>query len=154
MVAAWNGVVCQLQFASIRLDYQNHCIWMSNSGVMHLWGVTPLSCAVWCPMCVLSDVWCVCCSSAGCETSLYRLSYALSYVLGLVSAYNYCDLHKVKLTQKLDLLEWKYFTGSMPFLTPKHCFKTCSGLETLTSITIFKECGVKTSSGRQEHSII
>ena len=35
------------------------------------------------------------------------------------------DLEKLKLMQKLDLLEQKYFTWSMPLLTPSHSFQTC-----------------------------
>ena len=34
------------------------------------------------------------------------------------------DLQKLKLTEKEDLLEQKYFTGSMPLLTPSHSSKT------------------------------
>ena len=47
------------------------------------------------------------------------------------------DLHKLKLTQKDDFLKHKYFTGSMPLLT-----------------TIYKKCGVKTSSEKMECYIL
>ena len=54
------------------------------------------------------------------------------------------DLHENKLTQKEALLEQKYFTGSIPLLTPRHNPKTCSGPEAFSSTTIFKKCGGKT----------
>ena len=71
--------------------------------------------------------------------------------LNVVKAF---DLHKLKLTQKDDLLELKYYTGSMPLLSPKTCFKTCGCPEVLTSTTIYKKCGVKTHSGRQARYIL
>ena len=37
------------------------------------------------------------------------------------------DLHEIKLTQKEALLGQRYFSFSMPLLTPTHSFKTCSG---------------------------
>ena len=57
------------------------------------------------------------------------------------------DPHKFKLTQEEDLLEQKYFAGSMPLLTHNHSSWTCGGPEVLTSTTIIKKCGVRTSSG-------
>ena len=57
------------------------------------------------------------------------------------------DLQRIKPTQKEDLLERKYLAGSMPLLIPNHSFETCGGTEVLTSTTIFKKCGVETSSG-------
>ena len=38
------------------------------------------------------------------------------------SLYEPYDLHEIRLTQKEALLEQKYFTGSMPLLTPDHSF--------------------------------
>ena len=46
------------------------------------------------------------------------------------------------------------FTGSIPLLYPNHSFTTCGGPEVLASTTIFKKCGVQTSSGRQERYIL
>ena len=37
---------------------------------------------------------------------------------------------------------------------PNHSLKTCGGPKDLTSITIFKRCSEKSSSGRQEHCIL
>ena len=51
-------------------------------------------------------------------------------------------------------MERKYFTGSMPLLTPNHCSKTCGGSVALTSIEVLKKCDAKTSSGRQERYIL
>ena len=64
--------------------------------------------------------------------------------LNVVKAF---DLHKLKLTQKEDLLEQeqKCLTRSIPLLNPNHSFKICGGPEFLTSATIFRNCGVKTS---------
>ena len=42
--------------------------------------------------------------------------------------------------KKEALLEQKYFTGSMPLLTPNHSSKTCGSPEPFTSITIVKTC--------------
>ena len=44
----------------------------------------------------------------------------------------------------------------MSLHNPEHRYKTCGGggPEALASTTIFKKCGVKTSSRRQEHYII
>ena len=52
------------------------------------------------------------------------------------------DLHKLKMIQEEDLLEQKYFTGSMPLLTPNQHFKICCGPEVFPSTTIFKKHGV------------
>ena len=56
--------------------------------------------------------------------------------------------------KKEDLLERIYFTGSMPLLTANHSFRTCGSPEAFTSATMFMICGVRTSSGRQEHYIL
>ena len=45
------------------------------------------------------------------------------------------DLRKLKQTQKEDLLEQKYFTGSTQLLTPNHSFKACGSPEVLTTIS-------------------
>ena len=37
----------------------------------------------------------------------------------------------------------KYFTGSMPLLTPDRSFRICGDPEALASTTIFKKCGVE-----------
>ena len=58
------------------------------------------------------------------------------------------DLYEIRLTQKEAMLKQKYFTGSMPLLTPNHNLKTCGGPEAFTS-TAIKKCG----SGGQEHYI-
>ena len=59
------------------------------------------------------------------------------------------DLHMLRLTQKHVLFEQNYFTGNMPLPIPGHSFETCGGPKVLTSTTIFKKCGVRTSSGRK-----
>ena len=69
-------------------------------------------------------------------------------------SHKFCDSLMMllkKLTQKQDLLEWKYFTGSMSLFTPSHNFRKCGSPEALASTTIYEKCGVKTSSGGQEH---
>ena len=64
------------------------------------------------------------------------------------------DLHENQLTHKVELLEWKYFTGSIPSLTdPKNSSKTCDNPQTLTETTLLKKCGVKISWGGQENDI-
>ena len=55
------------------------------------------------------------------------------------------DLHEIWRTQEEALLERKYFTGSMPFLTPIHSFETCGDPKASTSTTIFRKCGGRTS---------
>ena len=52
------------------------------------------------------------------------------------------DWHK-----KDDLFEQRYFTGSMPLLTPNHIFKICDGPEAFTFSSIFMKGGEKTCSG-------
>ena len=49
---------------------------------------------------------------------------------------------------KEALLERRYFTGSMPLLTPHHSFKTCGGPVALSSTTTFMKCGGKLALGR------
>ena len=50
--------------------------------------------------------------------------------------------------QKEALLEQKYYSGSMPLLTPNHSFRTCGGPK------IFNKCGGNTSSVEQECYIL
>ena len=45
-------------------------------------------------------------------------------------------------------------TGTMPLFTPNHRFMTCGGPKAFTSTTIFKKCGVKTSSAGQVRYIL
>ena len=52
-------------------------------------------------------------------------------------------------------MERKYFTGSMPLLTPNNPFKTCGVDEAFTSTTIFGKCGRgETSSGGHQCYIV
>ena len=59
------------------------------------------------------------------------------------------DWHK-----KNDLLEQKYFVGSMSLFIPCHSFSTCGCPEALPSASIFKKCGVRAGSGGQEQYIL
>ena len=70
------------------------------------------------------------------------------------SLYKQDDLLEIQLTQKEDLLEQTYFTGSMPLPTPNHCYKTCGGSEKFSPTTTFKKYGGKTSLGEQERYIL
>ena len=44
------------------------------------------------------------------------------------------DLHDNWLSQKDDMLEWKYITGSMPLIIPPDYFNTCGGPEAFTNM--------------------
>ena len=48
------------------------------------------------------------------------------------------DHHKLKLTQKEDLLEWKYITESTPLHKTNHSFKAYGGPDDLTLTTMKK----------------
>ena len=57
--------------------------------------------------------------------------------------------------KKEALLQQKYFTRSIPLLTPNHSYKTCHGLNVVTSTTISKKCGGKQDrEGGQERYIL
>ena len=71
--------------------------------------------------------------------------------LNVVKAF---DLHKLKLIQKEDMLEQKYLIGNMHLLMLNHSFETCGSPDVLTSTIILKNCGAKTSPGRQERYIL
>ena len=47
---------------------------------------------------------------------------------------------------KEDLFDIMNFTESIPLLTPNHSLSTCRGPEPISSSTIYKKRGVKTSS--------
>ena len=64
------------------------------------------------------------------------------------------DLHKIKLAQKVSLLEQVCFTGSMPLPTLNRSIWTCGCPEVFTSTTILRKCDEKTSSGVQECYIL
>ena len=55
---------------------------------------------------------------------------------------------------KEDLMEWEYFTGSMPLLTPVTVLIDVICLNTLSFATNFNNCGVNTGSEVQEHCIL
>ena len=59
------------------------------------------------------------------------------------SLWQACKTNEIRLTQKEDLLEQKYFPGSIPLVTPNHCHKLCGDPEAFTSTTIFMKCGAK-----------
>ena len=70
--------------------------------------------------------------------------------LNLVTAY---DLKKNKLTQRGFVGEEIVYRG-VPLLTSNTSLKACGGPEAVACTAVFKNCGVKTSSGRQEHIIL
>ena len=45
--------------------------------------------------------------------------------------------------KKEDLLEKKYFPGSMPLFTTNHSYIACGGPEVFTSTTVFNKCDVE-----------
>ena len=59
-------------------------------------------------------------------------------------------LAEIQLTQKLVLLEQRYFTWNIPLLTPIHIFMTFVGLKAYISNTIFFDMWWKSSSGLLE----
>ena len=63
------------------------------------------------------------------------------------------DLHKLKLTQKEDVLEQKCSTGSSALAYPNLNFRTCGIVKALTSSTIFKKCGIQIRLGRLDRYI-
>ena len=62
------------------------------------------------------------------------------FKVNVVKAFN---RQKLELTHKEDLLEQKYFTGSMPFLTHNHCFNICGSPKALIHTTTFKKYSLK-----------
>ena len=51
---------------------------------------------------------------------------------------------------KKGYVDKKYYTKSIPLITPNPTFKTCGDPKIITSTTICKKCDVKTSSVGQE----
>ena len=78
------------------------------------------------------------------DTTVVNLVTPMMGVVRFISTlWKFYDLHDIQKTSKEALLERKYFTGSMPLLTPNHGYKTCGCPEAFTSTTICKKCGVK-----------
>ena len=53
----------------------------------------------------------------------------------LLNLLQYYDLRKIQVTQREELKEPRYSTGSMSLHTPNHTFRACGGPETFNSIT-------------------